>query len=321
MAIHPPDISFVTSVYNKADILPAAIKALSRQFLSAPVDYIFVEDCSRDDSLSVLYEQSQCLERVSILKNERNLGPALSLNRGANHAKGRYLCLVDADELIVPDAVSIMLDLLQQHDAPLAHGQKIKTTQPADQLTLCALDQDFTYEVLDNPFIEVLKRRGAERIGSMTWLVEKTLFSQAGGCDPRLFVQDESLRLRLTHRARRMINFKSPMMYAPPARYQISRNDRQQHHDQFFCCYDFWCENKELPQSAQAILVRQSVSMAWKATRDGVLGAGLFKVLLSYLGAKTGFLKPQEKTLEYLAGFFKKIPDIRRPDIHEYPEN
>ncbi len=317
LAIHHPDISFVTSVYNKADILPTAINALCQQSLSASVEYIFVEDCSSDDSLAVLREQSARLKRVSILRNQYNCGPALSLNRGAKAAKGRYLCLIDADELIVPDAAQIMLDLLKKHDAPLAHGQKIKTNQPADQLKLSKLNQNFTYEILENPFIEVLNRRGAERIGRMTWLVEKAVFDQAGGCDTRLFIQDESLRLRLTHQVRRMINFKAPMMYAPPVRHQISRNNRQQHHDQFFNCYYFLRENEGLPQPAQAILARQSVSMAWKATRNGVLEARFFRVFFSYLGAKMRFLKSQEKTLEYFADLFRKIPNIRRQEINE----
>ncbi len=328
MTVRHPDISFVTSVYNKADILPVAISALSRQSLSALVEYIFVEDCSSDDSLSVLRNQSHCLDNVSILVNERNLGPAFSLNRGAGKAKGRYLCLIDSDELIVPDAVEIMFSLLRKHDAQLAHGRKIKTTQPASQVTLSPLGKNFTYEVLENPFIDVLHRRGGERIGRMTWLVEKDLFDQANGCDLRLFIQDESLRLRLTHKAHRMVNFKSPMIYAPPARYQISKNESQQHHDQFFNCYHFLHDNPDLPPSARQVLVRDCVSMAWKATRNGALGAGSLRVFLnvflSYLGAKTGLFKPQNKTLESFAGFFKKISNIRRQDmnyINKYFEN
>src|SRR3546814_20810470 len=81
----------------------------------------------------------------------------------------------------------------------------------------------------------------------MSWLVETALFRAAGGCDPLLFIQDESLSLRLAARARRMIDLRATTGYAPAAATRLSTNKVQQHHDRFFAAYNMLRDRPDLP--------------------------------------------------------------------------
>src|SRR5262245_18458790 len=102
-----PEISFVIPVYNKAGVLPHVIQALAAQTLPGNAEYIFVDDASTDDSVATLEREAGLLPDVRVLRSARNAGPSIRLNEGAAWARGRLLCLIDADELVLPDAVAL----------------------------------------------------------------------------------------------------------------------------------------------------------------------------------------------------------------------
>src|SRR3546814_4092835 len=81
----------------------------------------------------------------------RNAGPAIRLNQGAAAACGRYLCLVDADELIAPDAVAVMRTLMERAGAQMAHGKIAASSQPAATLIPPPVGNDPDFAVLNAP--------------------------------------------------------------------------------------------------------------------------------------------------------------------------
>jgi glycosyltransferase involved in cell wall biosynthesis len=281
-----PDISFVITVYNKADVLPAVIRALAAQQPMPQAEYIFVDDASTDGSLTLLRELSSQLPSVSIVANDRNAGPSIRLNQGAAAARGRYLCLVDADELIAPNAVAVMQHLMQTAGAQMVHGKIAATDRPAASFVPPPLATDPAHIILTAPLAGILAGRGFVR---MSWLVETALFRAAGGCDPRLFIQDESLPLRLAAQARRMVDLRATTGYAPAAAMRLSVNRAQQHHDRFFAAYNLLHDRPDLPAGIRAALRQRCLSAAWKAARSGLLRHGRLAVLPHYLAARAGW--------------------------------
>ena len=64
---------------------------------------IFVDDCGTDDSMDRVRGEAKVDPRIRILKNERNMGPGTSRNRGIEVAYGEYLSFVDPDDYVAPD--------------------------------------------------------------------------------------------------------------------------------------------------------------------------------------------------------------------------
>src|SRR3546814_981543 len=124
-----PDISFVITLYNKADVLPAVVRALAAQQPMPQAEYIFVDDASTDGSVALLQGLAAQLPGMTVMTNDRHAGPAIRLNQGAAAACGRYLCLVDADELIAPDAVAVMRTL--RSEEPTSELQSLMRTSYA----------------------------------------------------------------------------------------------------------------------------------------------------------------------------------------------
>ena len=81
-----------------------------------PVEIILVNDGSTDpQSLTVLSE----IERTGFeglrIVNTPNSGLAQTRNNGADHARGEFLCFLDADDCVEPAYFQRCIDLLQRH--------------------------------------------------------------------------------------------------------------------------------------------------------------------------------------------------------------
>lgn len=302
-----PEISFVIPVYNKADILPRVVQALASQALPVTAEYIFVDDASTDGSRAALESCGPpLLSGLTVLANDWNAGPSIRLNQGAALARGRRLCLLDADELVVPDAVGLMWQLMQQNGADMVHG---KVARLRDAGMPAPLGQTPPHDISDTPLSAILHGRGFVR---MAWLVDTAVFRAAGGCDERLFIQDESLPLRLAAQARRFIDFRGTVSVAPPAGSHLSADKRQQHHDRFFAYYYFLHETPGLTESDRRRIAATCVSTSWKAQRRSGLGLAMPRALFAYLRMKLGFgVSPSY--LDRAAAAFRQLPGIRFP--------
>lgn len=303
-----PEISFVIPVYNKADILPHLIDALANQQPRPTAEYIFVDDASTDGSAAVLEKATAALPAVTVVQNPVNAGPSIRLNQGAARARGRLLCLIDADELITPDALALMHQAMQQHDADMVHGKVIRSQLAAGELVRAPLGTMPDCDVSDVPLQMILNGRGFVR---MAWLVETALFHAAGGCDERLFIQDESLPLRLATRARRMVDFRGGVTYAPRAASHLSIDKRQQHHDRFFAYYNLLGDMPELPPEDRRRIAAVCASTAWKAVQRSDLPLAQFATLGAYLRSKAG-LAVSTDFLDRAATAFRGLSGVRR---------
>ena len=107
-------ISVVVPVYNSELYLKQCIDSILRQSFTE-FEFICVNDCSTDNSLKILREYSQRDKRLRILENKKNIGLALTRNRGMEESQGKYIYFLDSDDWIIPDALQIMWDYAERH--------------------------------------------------------------------------------------------------------------------------------------------------------------------------------------------------------------
>jgi len=112
-------ISIVMPVYNAAPFLKAAVDSLLVQSF-CDFELIVVDDASTDASLEILFSYDD--SRLIILKNMTNLGNYPSRNKGMSVAKGKYICVMDADDIAMPERLEIQYRFLETHPDILACG-------------------------------------------------------------------------------------------------------------------------------------------------------------------------------------------------------
>jgi succinoglycan biosynthesis protein ExoO len=97
-----PRVSVVTANYNGGRYLAAAIRSVLDQSLSS-LELIIVDDRSTDDSLAVIERATAGDQRVRLLVQDENAGPAAARNRALATARGDWVAVFDSDDLMAPE--------------------------------------------------------------------------------------------------------------------------------------------------------------------------------------------------------------------------
>jgi len=107
-----PLVSVLITVYNREKYISAAIESVLNSTL-IDFELIVVDDCSKDNSYLIAKEYGSIDSRVTVYQNEVNLGDYNNRNKAAGYAVGKYLKYVDADDLIYPHGLDVMVSAME----------------------------------------------------------------------------------------------------------------------------------------------------------------------------------------------------------------
>lgn len=105
-------ISIVVPVFHNAaslDALLSEFKKLAAQNPEESFEFIFVDDGSKDESLSVLQELAQEEARMRVIKLSRNFGSNAAILAGMMHAQGDAIAAIAADLQDPPELLHEMI--------------------------------------------------------------------------------------------------------------------------------------------------------------------------------------------------------------------
>jgi glycosyltransferase involved in cell wall biosynthesis len=191
------DVSYVITVYNKRPFLPQMIAGLAAQKGAFRREFVFVDDGSSDGSAAEIARLTADWPNVRII-SQSNRGASHATNRGLAEACGRFIKLVDADDVLLPHATTALLAGMARHpEAVLAYGRT--ELYASRQEALDRLTQEEAAASAVKLEIDPLRRQllGAFPIGPSNSLFLAAAARSVGGCDTRVFMQDYSLVLRL----------------------------------------------------------------------------------------------------------------------------
>lgn len=118
------NVDIVVPCFNEADILSLFLsetEAVVSQIDGYRFSYIFVDDGSKDASLSLLRQMSDENPRVHYLSFSRNFGKEAAMYAGLSHSSGDYVIVMDADLQHPPALIPAMLGQLEAgHDCAAA---------------------------------------------------------------------------------------------------------------------------------------------------------------------------------------------------------
>jgi glycosyltransferase involved in cell wall biosynthesis len=107
----PPALSIVTISFNQAPFLEECIDSVARE-RGEGVEYIVVDAGSSDGSRDILARRARDIDRLVL---EPDHGPADGLNKGFAAARGEIFGYVNADDRILPGAVSFAREFFAEH--------------------------------------------------------------------------------------------------------------------------------------------------------------------------------------------------------------
>lgn len=105
----PPRVTVLITYYNKgAHVLEAVQSALTNTFTDLEV--LLVDDGSTDDGLATIRALND--PRIRILESAENTGRAGAANRGLDAARGEYIAVLDADDVMHSERIAKQVALL-----------------------------------------------------------------------------------------------------------------------------------------------------------------------------------------------------------------
>lgn len=115
-------LSIIVPCYNEQEALPLFYKEITRvademkQSHNADFEFIFVDDGSKDDTLSISRQLHKQDPRVRYISFSRNFGKEAGILAGLRAAQGEYVAMMDADLQDPPALLPQMLDALLLED-------------------------------------------------------------------------------------------------------------------------------------------------------------------------------------------------------------
>ena len=213
-----PLISIVMAVYNEKETeLRQSIESILKQSYQN-FEFIIVLDNPDNQALTaVLNEYAKEESRIVLISNEHNLGLASSLNRGLKASRGDYIARMDADDIAVPERLTIEFDLLQQRQLDVIASSSILIDEVNDEIgrhpqmveSAVAVRELLQYDnFIVHPSV----------------LGKKTAFETVGGYQEQLIAcEDYDLWLRMTAAGQQIGVTNEPLM-----RYRIRQNSMTQ---------------------------------------------------------------------------------------------
>ena len=93
-------LSVIVPCFNEEQALPffyEEIKKISVKMKDVSFEYLFIDDGSNDNTLSVIKKYSEMDERIKYISFSRNFGKEAAIYAGLKRCKGDFVVIMDAD--------------------------------------------------------------------------------------------------------------------------------------------------------------------------------------------------------------------------------
>src|SRR5574344_780313 len=112
-------ISVIVSCYNEEESIPLFYKEMNRitkQMDKLDFEFMFVNDGSKDKTLSILKDVAKKDDRVRFISFSRNFGKEAAMYAGLENVTGDYITLMDADLQDPPSMLTEMFKILKEEN-------------------------------------------------------------------------------------------------------------------------------------------------------------------------------------------------------------
>jgi len=124
-----PLVSIVCPCYNEEAMLPLYYDTMRSVVFSQVKGYdfelIFINDGSKDQTLSILRELAQTDECVKYISFSRNFGKEAAMFAGLKNATGDFVCVMDCDLQDPPEMIAQMMERLTADDCDCVATRRV----------------------------------------------------------------------------------------------------------------------------------------------------------------------------------------------------
>lgn len=108
-------VSIIIPIYNVEQYLRQCLDSVVNQTFKN-FECICINDCSTDNSYTILKEYEKKDNRFIIINLPENKGQGVARNSGLKYAKGKYITFIDSDDWVSNDYIEILYSAIEKYN-------------------------------------------------------------------------------------------------------------------------------------------------------------------------------------------------------------
>lgn len=121
-----PKVSVVIPIYNVEKYLKKCLDSVINQTLK-DIEIICVNDCSSDNSESIIKEYINKDNRVKLISHKENQGLGFARNSGLLESRGEYVSFIDSDDFVSENFIEELYNTAFKYNADIVFTNNIYT--------------------------------------------------------------------------------------------------------------------------------------------------------------------------------------------------
>ena len=188
--VHTPFLSILCAAYRAEGTVGRAVHSVLAQ-TDGDFELLVCDDGSDDGTAEAAARAAAGDGRVTVIRQE-NAGTGAARNALAALARGEFLCVLDADDEMLPGYLATMREVIGHAPAHDIYACNAWCVDPNGERSLWHVDRDPDL-TLQLRLIDMLRSNGIFVMAS----VRASTFHRAGGFDPAAGAEDYDLWLRI----------------------------------------------------------------------------------------------------------------------------
>jgi len=195
-----PLVTIICLCYNQENyVLESLFSVINQDYPS--LELIIMDDCSTDNSKSVIEKWLIDYPKIQFIANETNLGNTKSFNKALKKAKGEYIVDLAADDILLPNCIASQINAFKNttfKNLGIVYGNVELITEKGEfesyYFPVDSSKKVIKKRISGDIYISVLS--GGDSICSVSAMVKKTVFDHLNGYDETLFYEDLDFWIR-----------------------------------------------------------------------------------------------------------------------------
>ena len=211
-----PLVTAFVGCYNHSRFVEQCLDSVKHQTYPN-LQVIIFDDCSKDNSVAVI---DTWLKRHRLdwqfIPHTRNIGICASLNEVLRLARGKYISMVAADDVWLPDKTARQVEMMEQlpGDVGVLYSDAFQVNENGEALPQMFVEAHREFVVPPEGFLFDVLLEG-NFIPAMTTLIRRECFNQVGTYDEDLCFEDWDMWMRISR------TFRFVYDTIPAAKYRI----------------------------------------------------------------------------------------------------
>jgi GT2 family glycosyltransferase/glycosyltransferase involved in cell wall biosynthesis len=185
--IRPPTlVSIIIPVHNRIDLTVPCLDSIYRCAVgNLATELIVIDDASTDGTAECIREQ---YPDVKLIQNARRQSFGANMNAAAKLAKGRHLCLLNNDTIVLPNWLGLMVEAAENDPTIGVVGNR-HLWPDSEKINHGGMAFDKRYEPVhirvgqEPDFAPALVDREFQILTAACWVVPRHVFDDLGGFD------------------------------------------------------------------------------------------------------------------------------------------